>query len=60
MTLDIRVQFLQQFASVFRAEASEMLLLKEKVGAQIGLGDDGGVLDGELSDSCSVSARVVC
>lgn len=60
VALDIRVQFLQQLASVFRAEASEMLLFKEKVGAQIGLGDDGGVLNGKLSDSCSVSARVGC
>jgi hypothetical protein len=51
MAIDIRIQFLEQIASMFSSVAPQMLVLQKEVHAQICFADDGGVLDGEVADA---------
>lgn len=51
MTLYIRVQFFKQIGCVFGTEATKVLVFQKEVHTQIWLGDDGRVLDSELTNA---------
>lgn len=51
MAFHVRIQLLEQTGRVLGAEATKMLILQEEVHTQVCLGDDRGVLNGELPDA---------
>ena len=51
LALHIWIQFLEQIASVFRPETSQMLILEKEVDAQVGFANNGRVLYGKVADS---------